>query len=60
APGANQASVVGVVVAFLAGQIFLVIKLITRLTFFGGQMALYETTVGVASSLPPAIEDSNK
>lgn len=44
APGANQASALGIIAAFLVGQIFLVIKLITRLTFFGGQMALYEAT----------------
>ncbi len=43
APGANQARAVGVIAAFVVGQIFLVVKLITRLTFFGGQMALYET-----------------
>jgi hypothetical protein len=44
APGANQSSAIGVIVAFVAGQIFLAVKLITRLTFFGGQMALYEAT----------------
>lgn len=60
APGANQASAVGVIAAFIVGQIFLVVKLITRLTFFGGQMALYEATAGVAAPLPPAIEASNK
>ncbi|MGH7599635.1 MAG: hypothetical protein ACREOI_25040 [bacterium] len=46
APGANQASAVGIILAFAVGQIFLIIKLITRLTFFGGQMALYEVTAG--------------
>ncbi|MCI0698092.1 hypothetical protein L0337_39570 [candidate division KSB1 bacterium] len=44
APGANQASALGVIAAFAVGQIFLVVKLVTRLTFFGGQMALYEAT----------------
>ncbi len=60
APGANQASAVGVIAAFIVGQVFLVVKLITRLTFFSGQMALYEATAGVAAPLPPAIEASNK
>lgn len=45
APGARQASGLAIFFAFLVGQIFLTIKLILRLTFFGGQMALYETTV---------------
>lgn len=54
APGARQASAVGVIAAFAVGQIFLVIKLITRLTFFGGQMALYEA-MGV-----PVSEGLNK
>jgi len=43
APGANQSSVINITLTFLLGQIFLVMKLIMRLTFFGGQMALYET-----------------
>jgi hypothetical protein len=54
APGANQASAVGVIAAFAVGQIFLVVKLITRLTFFGGQMALYE------AAAVPAGENLNK
>jgi len=44
APGAGQANGLAIFLAFLLGQIFLAIKLILRLTFFGGQMALYETT----------------
>ncbi len=56
APGAEQASAVGVIAAFIVGQLFLVIKLITRLMFFGGQMALYEAT----AMTPPAIEDLSK
>lgn len=47
APGAGQASGFTIFLAFLAGQIFLVSKLIVRLTFFGGQMALYESTRSV-------------
>jgi hypothetical protein len=54
APGANQASAAGVIAAFVVGQIFLVVKLITRLTFFGGQMALYEAMT------MPVSEDLNK
>lgn len=42
APGANQANRFSIFLAFLIGQVFLVIKLIVRLTFFGGQMALYQ------------------
>jgi hypothetical protein len=46
APGAGQASVFTVMLAFLVGQLYLIIKLITRLTFFGSQMALYESMTG--------------
>jgi hypothetical protein len=42
APGARQATLPGIVVAFLVGQIYLVIKLVIRLTFYASQMALYE------------------
>jgi hypothetical protein len=51
APGAGQASGLAVILAFLVGQIFLAIKLIARLTFFGGQMALYETVRGIKTEL---------
>ncbi len=54
APGAGQASGLMVILAFLAGQIFLAIKLIARLTFFGGQMALYETVRGIKTAPTPA------
>jgi len=43
APGPGQASVPGVVFAFLIGQAYLVLKLVLRLTFYAGQMALYES-----------------
>jgi hypothetical protein len=46
APGAEQANIFTVATAFLIGQGFLVVKLMTRLTFFGGQMALYEAVTG--------------
>jgi hypothetical protein len=42
APGARQATVPGIVLAFLVGQIYLVVKLVIRLTFYASQMALYE------------------
>jgi len=45
APGAGQASGLAIFLAFLSSQIFLAIKLMARLTFFGGQMALYETAM---------------
>jgi hypothetical protein len=60
APGANQASAVGVIAAFAIGQIFLVVKLVTRLTFFGGQLALYEAAAGMTAPLLPAFEEPNK
>lgn len=47
APGAGQASGFTILLAFLAGQILLVVKLVTRLTFFAGQMALYQNTRSV-------------
>ncbi len=43
APGPGQATVVGVVLAFLVGQAFLVAKLVLRLTFYAGEMRLYES-----------------
>ncbi|MDZ7361996.1 MAG: hypothetical protein ONB46_14910 [candidate division KSB1 bacterium] len=53
APGAGQASSLAVILALLAGQIFLATKLIARLAFFGGQMALYETVKGIKSAPQP-------
>jgi len=55
APGAGQANGWAIFLAFLLGQIFLAIKLTLRLTFFGGQMALYETT---AEKPAPALVES--
>jgi len=43
APGPGQASVPSIVFAFLVGQAYLVAKLVLRLTFYAGQMALYES-----------------
>jgi hypothetical protein len=44
APGPGQASVPSVVFAFLVGQAYLIAKLMLRLTFYAGQLALYEST----------------
>jgi len=55
APGAGQTSVFTVTLAFLIGQFYLLIKLITRLTFFGSQMALYESVTGAIAAAPPAV-----
>jgi len=43
APGPGQASVPNVVFAFVVGQVYLVAKLVLRLTFYAGQMELYES-----------------
>jgi hypothetical protein len=43
APGVGQASVPSVVFAFLVGQAYLLAKLVLRLTFYAGQLALYES-----------------
>jgi hypothetical protein len=43
APGPGQASVPSVVFAFLIGQAYLIARLMLRLTFYAGQMALYES-----------------
>jgi hypothetical protein len=45
APGPGQASLPSVVFAFLVGQAYLVARLALRLTFYAGQMALYESPV---------------
>ncbi len=50
APGSGQASVSSVVFAFLVGQAFLVSKLVLRLTFYAGQMALYESPGSTAEA----------
>ncbi|HXV64321.1 MAG TPA: hypothetical protein VEK15_26720 [Vicinamibacteria bacterium] len=43
APGAGQATPASVVMAFLVGQAYLVIKLVLRLTFYASQLALFES-----------------
>lgn len=53
-PGANQSSPLSIAFALLLGQIFLLLKLATRLTFFGGQMALYESMTAKIAPAPTA------
>ena len=45
APGAAQSTTTGVVLAFLIGQAYLVAKLMLRLAFYGGELAIYEDAV---------------
>jgi hypothetical protein len=54
APGASQGSVVGIVLAFLLGQVYLIAKLVLRLTFYGSQLAVYESTTWRPPETPPA------
>lgn len=46
APGVGQATVPSLVFAFAVGQAYLVGKLVVRLTFYAGQMSLYESVTG--------------
>ncbi len=43
APGSGQASTPSVIFAFLVGQAYLIAKLVLRLTFYAGQIALHES-----------------
>lgn len=58
APGAGQSTVTGVVLAFLIGQAYLIAKLMLRLAFYGGQMAVYEGVM--TSSQAPAETDATE
>ena len=42
APGAGQSTMLGVGAAFAVGQMYLLAKLVLRLTFYSGQMALFD------------------
>lgn len=42
APGPGQSTALGIALAFVGGQLFLVARLALRLTFFGAQMRLYD------------------
>ncbi len=58
APGAGQSTASGVWVAFLIGQAFLIARLMMRLWFYGGQMALYESmTAAPAVFATPATSE---
>ncbi len=54
APGATQATVSGVALAFFLGQAFLIVKLMLRLMFYAGQMALYEKISAAPSISAPS------
>lgn len=42
APGPDQSSMLGVLAAFALGQMYLIAKLVLRLTFYAGQMELFD------------------
>lgn len=42
APGAGQSTMLGVGAAFVVGQVYLLAKLVLRLTFYSAQMALFD------------------
>lgn len=59
APGAGQSTMTGVVLAFVIGQAYLVAKLVVRLAFYGGQLALYEGVARAEESAPkPETQES--
>ncbi len=51
APGAGQASAGAVLLAFLAGQALLVLKLLLRLSLLAGEMALYRSVEPAAGAV---------
>ena len=46
APGAGQSTIIGVVLAFLVAQLFLLARVAVRLTLLGSQMNFYRTKSG--------------
>jgi hypothetical protein len=56
APGVQQSTSASILLAFLVGQGFLVAKLMLRLWFYGGQMALYEILTTMPVVPKPAEE----
>jgi hypothetical protein len=58
APGANQSTTTAVVLAFLVGQLALVVKLMLRLWFYAGQMSLYEAVKAAPVKVPAASVES--
>jgi hypothetical protein len=42
APGVGQSSASGVAMAFVIGQAYLIAKLVLRLTFYAGEIALFD------------------
>ena len=57
APGAGQSTMTGVVLAFVVGQAYLVAKLMLRLSFYGGQLALYEGVTKAEESEPDVVPE---
>ena len=49
APGARQSTIVGVSLAFIAGQVFLFARLALRLTLLGSQTAFFQATLKAGS-----------
>ena len=47
APGSGQSTLIGVVFAFLAGQLVLFSRLVVRLALLGGQTALFQDLTGM-------------
>lgn len=50
APGAGQSTPMAIGAAFLVGQAYLLARIVLRLAFYGGQMALYEAAARAAES----------
>ena len=46
APGPGQATLVGIALAFLVSQVYLVVRLVLRVGLLGGQMSLYRQLRG--------------
>ena len=60
APGAGQTTRTAVIVAFAIGQVFLIVRLVLRLTALGGAVALYRSlTVDRALVVPNTEPESN-
>ena len=42
APGPGQSTMLGVVAAFIVGQLYLMAKLVLRLTYYSSQMVVFD------------------
>jgi hypothetical protein len=54
APGANQSTTTAVIWAFVVGQVALLVKLMLRLWFYAGQMALFESVAAASAKAAEA------